>query len=321
MTSPRRTAALVAVLAVCGCRDRDREAEIAPKPAVVADAAAVEPEAAVERTPEITLLDPGAEPTGRLRYDLEVGSTEKLTLTMSYSAENRLEGAAPQRLKFPGMKMVFSVEVVEAVDDGVRYKFELIETGLTDTSDADPTLVKMAGAGLKKSVGLRGSAVVDELGVIREGDLDIPAGLDPNMRVMMQSMKSSMEQLSSPLPAEPLGVGARWELEQNLAQAGVSLVQTTTYTLSESDKGERQLEGEIRQQAGRQEVTLPNVEKAELITLEAKGKSVLELDLGRLAPRSGTVAIESRSQFEITMKGQTRGLISNGSLQLEISGQ
>ncbi len=240
---------------------------------------------------------------------------------MSYSAENRVQAAAPQRLKFPGMKMVFQVEVVEAVGDAVRYQFELIDTGLTDTGGADPTLVKMAGAGLKKAIGLRGSAVVDKLGHIRDGALEIPAGLDPNMRVMMESMKSSMEQLSSPLPAEPLGDGARWELKQTLAQAGVSLEQVTTYALSTTKKGERVLTGEIRQRADRQDVELPGVEKAELIELEATGKSELKLDLGRLAPREGTVEIESKSQLEITVDGQTRGLISRGSLKLEIASQ
>lgn len=325
MISPRAAAPAAAIvaaaLAVCSCRERATEKVVAPPTVSDARAAPTEPDPERERRPDVTLLDPGARPAAELRYDLEVGAKETLTLIMRYTARNRLEAAAPQELKFPGMKMVFSVEVVEAVDDGVRYRFELTDTALTDTKDADPTLVKMAGAGLQKSVGLRGTAVVDRLGVIREGKLEIPAGLDPNMRVMMESMKSSMEQLSSPLPAAPLGPGARWELRQTLAQAGVSLEQVTTYTLAETEKGARILKGDIRQNAGRQEVRLPNVEKAELVSLEATGKSELELSLEHLAPRSGTIEIESRSQFELTIGGHTRGLISHGTLELEIASQ
>jgi hypothetical protein len=134
-------------------------------------------------------------------------------------------------------------------------------------------------------------------------------------------MKSSMEQLSSPLPAQSLGVGARWELRQTVAQAGVSLEQTTTFELEEDAKGKRSLRGAIRQMADRQEVDLPNVEKAELVSLTATGTSTIELDLARLAPRTGTIEIESNSEFEITVAGQTRGLLSKGTLVLEIAGQ
>lgn len=322
--SPRRWLGIaVAIAATAGCRDRSSSDAPPPKPS--RDAAPPRADAAdlpAESAPKITLLDVGAEPHAELRYALEVGAKEKLTFTMSYSAENRLQAAPPQRLKFPGMRMVFEVEIVEALaDDRYRYQFELVDTGLTDTAGADQTLVKMAGAGLKKSVGMRGTAVVDAHGVIREGNLEIPAGLDPSMRVMMESMKSSMEQLSSPLPAEPLGPGARWELRQTLAQAGVSLEQTTTYELVEDNKGKRSLRGAIRQEADRQEVDLPNVEKAELVSLTASGKSELELDLDRLAPRAGTIEIESTSQFEITVQGQSRGLISQGTLELKLLGQ
>jgi hypothetical protein len=322
--SPRRWLPIAVAIAATGCRDRSSSDKPPPRPSARdaaparADAADMPPESA----PKITLLDVGAEPRAELRYDLEVGAKEKLTLTMSYSAENRLQAAPPQRLKFPGMRMVFQVEIVETLaDDRYRYQFELVDTGLTDTAGADQTLVKMAGAGLKKSVGMRGTAVVDAQGVIREGNLEIPAGLDPSMRVMMESMKSSMEQLSSPLPVKPLGAGARWELRQTLAQAGVSLEQTTTYELVQDAKGKRSLRGAIRQEADRQEVDLPNVEKAELVSLTATGKSELELDLDRLAPRAGFIEIESTSQFEITVQGQSRGLISRGTLELKLVGQ
>jgi hypothetical protein len=315
--------AMIALVAAGGCRDKSPDKKTAPGPspadagARAADAARPDPSA-----PNITLLDPGEEPREELRYKLEVGATEKLTLTMSYHAENRLQGAAPQQLKFPSMRMVFEVEIIEALPgDRYRYQFELADTGLSDTAGADQTLVKMAGAGLEKSVGMRGTAVVDAHGVIRDGNLEIPPGLDPNMRVMMESMKSSMEQLSSPLPPQPLGAGARWELRQTLAQAQVSLEQTTNYELEQDDKGKRRLRGAIRQVADRQEVDLPNIDKAELVSLTATGTSLIDLDLDHLAPRSGTVAIESTSQFELTAHGLTRGLISRGTLELEISGQ
>lgn len=314
----------MALAAVPGCRDRSSSTP--PPETARHDAAAAPPRDARPKPdgsqPRITLLDNGAEPAEPLRYELEVGASEKLTLTMSYSAENRLQAAPPQRLKFPGMRMVFSVEIMEALDGGrYRYQFELVDTALTDTAGADQTLVKMAGAGLKKSVGMRGTAVVDANGVIREGNLDIPDGLDPNMRVMMESMKSSMEQLSSPLPTEALGPGARWELRQTLAQSGVSLEQTTTYELVQDAKGKRTLRGAIQQEADRQDVDLPGVEKAELVSLTASGTSEIELDLDRLAPRAGTIEIESTSQFEITVQGQSRGLISKGTLELQIAGQ
>lgn len=327
-TSGRLAAIASTALLLFGCKDRDHSEPLAPPPPADAAQRSKPPEPPHDAV-DLTLLDPGAEPRHELRYHLRPDSSETMELTLRYSAANRMQAAPERELTFPVMKLVFKIELGEALPDGrVRYDFELAQTGLSNTAGADQSLVATAGAALKKAEGLRGSATVDSRGLISEGDLDIPAGLDPGMRVMMESMRSSMEQLSSPLPAEPVGPGARWELRQVLVQGGVTLEQVTVFELAppgepggEHEADQVVLRGELKQNADRQEVSLPGVERAELIELSATGSSHIELDLSRLSPRRGALALGSESRFELTAAGKTSGLVSKGSLDLKIAGK
>jgi hypothetical protein len=312
------------VLSLGGCRDREPAPATETEGITRGDAGETAPAASPKAVVDIELLDRGAEPRQALRYRLAEGTSERVALTMSYRAENRIQAAPSRELQFPVMKMVFRIDVAEDLGDGkLRYHFELEDTSLGAAEGADRALVAMAGSALKRAEGLRGSAVVDSRGVIGDGKLELPPGLDPGMRVMMESMRSSMEQLSSPMPEEPVGLGARWELRQVLVQAGTSLEQVTTYELAAvpgDDSGRRhRLRGDIRQSATRQEVSLPGVDRAELVALTAAGSSEIDIDLDRLSPGRGAIAIESESRFEVTVGEVTRSLVSKGELDLEIT--
>ena len=314
------------LVALFGCRDKTPRPDPGPPEPTPANKADAATSVFVPDLVRIALLDSGAAPREPLRYQLRVGDKQIVTLRLRHKATNRLRAAAPTEMIVPAIKLVFHVEVVEAKrGDSVRYRFDLAESALTDLSGADKRLVKTASAMLKTAQGIRGSAVVDSRGIIRDGTIDIPGTVDPSMRVMVDSIRSSMEQLTVPLPAEPVGIGARWELSQTLVQGGTAVEQSTIFELKKRDTGATEiveLVGAIEQIGERQDIPLPGFEYAEMLSLTAKGKSNVTVVAARLAPEKSTTSLRSESQFEFAKKGERRqALVSIGESVIGVSSQ
>ncbi len=316
----------VVLVVALGCRDKKAR----PDPAAAAPQAAGDStagDAAVPvRVPEmvrISLRDAGKEPRASLRYRLSVGDKQTIILRLAFRANNRPRAAAPKTVIMPGIKLVFHIEIVDAeLGDRARYRFDLVESALTDVADADPTIVKMAKASLAKAQGLRGSAVVDSRGVIRDGTIEVPTELAPGMKIVIDSIRNSMEQLTTPLPQEDVGVGARWEVRQTLVQGGIAVDQTTTFELVASRNGVLEVNGRLEQDASRQDVALEGAEFAELISLQATGESNSRVSLTRLAPLEFESSVQSESNFEFAKKhGRRRALVSIGTSKTGIRSQ
>ena len=47
----------------------------------------------------------------------------------------------------------------------------------------------------------------------READLKAPPGGSAQMQQSLENLRQSMRQMSAPLPEEPVGKGARWEMK------------------------------------------------------------------------------------------------------------
>ena len=315
--------AVFATSTLLACRDKSPRPEPNPTPSNTKQAADGSVPIAVPTTVRVGLLDSGEKPRAPLRYRFSIGDKQLVVLRLRYSATNRLRAAAPKKIRFPGIKLVFHVEIVEALrGDRVRYRFDLVEAALTDVGGADKGLVATATEALKRAQGIRGSAVVDSRGIIRDGTIDIPRQLDPSIQIMLDGMRSSMEQLSTPLPEEPVGIGARWELSQTLVQGGTTLDQTTLYELVKNTDGEVELIGTIEQHAERQEVPLAGFDYAELVSLTADGKASMAVNLERLAPVSAKYALKNESRFEFAKKsGRRQALISAGDAEIGVASQ
>ncbi len=310
-------APLFAVLTLPACKEKPR----APATeALQKRDAAMAPRARVSRA-AVQLLSEGAEPREPLRYLLSIGDIQTVSLVLEYGAVNRLRAAPQTSLNFPTMRLTFLVEILKALEgDRVRYSFELAEASISDAEKADGALVAMAGAALKASQGIRGTAVVNSQGVISDAEFSMD-NKDPALAVMLESMKTSMEQLAVPLPVEAVGVGARWQARTELIQGGMTLDQTTMYELAASARGTLEIRSTIEQRAGRQPVEIANVKDAELISLSGDGTALIEVSLSRLAPPSAKYEVASESEFEFVADGRPRALVSNGSLTLGIKSQ
>jgi hypothetical protein len=266
--------------------------------------------------PVVTVLDPGNQPRRELRYDFAEGNTEQLVLQTTGRVVVSMEGQQLPATESPPLRFVMDIAVADVRDDGsARIEFET--TSVDVSGDGGATAAAM---GLDALQGLSGWSLVDTRGYTRDGGIGLSNASDQLAQVT-DNLEQSLQQLSVPLPAEPVGEGAQWRVVGQVRSGALSLSQTALYTLASIDGDELELIATLEQSATPQRIEVPGMPAgaavATLESLEGKGDSTIRLDLRRVVPRS-TLGMDIDMTIGIAAQGQTQRLSMNVSNDLTI---
>jgi hypothetical protein len=250
---------LLIVAGGCSRSETSEPAERAPEPA--AQEAATSPEeAAPEQPPEaaagadgqqegapavdldapptVELLDAGKAPRKALRTTFEAGSKQTLRVESDWTIETVYGPLIKTKAVMPSIVYGLETEVKEVSDEDTRFDFR-ITTVTTKPSKA----VKPAQAeGVEKLAdsleGVTGSFSIGARGIVDEFAIDAPSGASLLLSDMIDQIKQAIRLSSLPLPAEPVGKGAKWAATQVIEQRTAKIRHTSTFELV-SVKGER----------------------------------------------------------------------------------
>ena len=178
-------------------------------------------------TLETELIDPGAEPRQELRYRFEEGQSGTMGMEVGIAMSNLMDGAP-----VTDVEMLMSAEVdtlvSEVYDDGsarVEMVYTSYELALSEAlAQAELDLVS------DMFVGLEMWQVVDPMGTVLEvglGDTDLP----PELQQEMLDTTTATQ----PLPAEPVGLGARWVAQGSMDAEGIPMQLAVTSEVIELD--------------------------------------------------------------------------------------
>ena len=173
----------------------------------------------------VSLLSPGDEPREPLRLAWTDGAQHYTEVTRNH-VEVKLGGLltdpdpvdATQRLAWIARSRQHTLDV------------ELIGASLYSTSD-------QPGPDLGKLVGLTGTLTVTDLGRTVHHAVTAPptAALTEEERNRMDALGHRVQQVALPLPAEPVGIGATWRIDDTLVTGPMRLDVVTTATLVERE--------------------------------------------------------------------------------------
>jgi Family of unknown function (DUF6263) len=275
---------------------------------------AAAPSAVPADAPVVKLIDPGKDPKKALRLTAKVGLRRTMVMSMKMTMAMTMGANSVPAQKLPETRMTMDMKVTNVAPNGdIRYEFTIKKPEVIADKDANPQVVDAMKNALKGMDGMNGYAVVSSRGFTKEADINMPPNMDPSMRQLMEGTKQSLNQISSPLPEEPVGVGARWETIMKLKQNGMVLNQTASNELVDLKGDTGKINLKIKQNAERQKITQNGV-TVDLISLSSTGGGVMNFDLARLVPSLATVNLSSDSQMEamgqkMAMKlGMTMGL-------------
>lgn len=279
--------------------------------------------AANSKPPQIELLNPGAEPRQQLRFKPAINVTETTVMTvkmdMKISASGRLSPVA----KIPVSAITFETKVTKIDANGdIHYEFVYINADIaSDTGNTPPAAGNAMRSALQKIVGVKGSFIMDNRGFYKGGDFIVPKEVDNNFQQMIQQMSKSLEQLSSPLPVEAVGKGAKWRVTSSNLM-GINVNNIATYELVSLQDGVVSLNIDVQQQAKSQNFTAPQIPAGTTITLKSltsQGQGKVTGRLDRLMPFQSTVSFTSNTEMSAKSAGSSEESIITTKMSMEMN--
>ena len=250
----------------------------------------------------VLVLEYGMSPRWPLRYTIEEGFTATSTMELSTSSMTTTTGADEEFTSSPGLRFaVSSGPAIKLPSGNVRVEIRIVMAEAIAPPGVDPEVERdlNRSAALLKDVG--GWIEVDDRGTVQRSELN-QAAKNPNVptRLIMTIVQARTSLARVILPAEPVGLGARWEARKQLKVYGFEMQQLDRYTLIDQMGDKLKLHIEIVQTAPKQTLTFveEGVEfELKSLSMSAQGEVILNLDA-----LEGSSRVEGRSAEVLTVK-------------------
>jgi hypothetical protein len=242
--------------------------------------------------PVVKLLSPGKDPKKPMRMTAKVGLRRTMVMRMKMAiGENKVPA---QKLE---IRMTMNLNVTNVSADGdIRYEFKINEFKINMPEVVeDAQTVQAVKVALAWMQGIKGHVIVSSRGFTKEADLVLPplyvngvaqTKMDPEIKQFMEESKQKIKQslqMSSPLPEEAVGVGAKWLTTLTVKQNGMVLKQSITSELRSLSGDAAKVSSTIKQSGMDVDVK----------SFTSSGNGEMNLDLARLIPSLATVHLTS----------------------------
>ncbi len=228
----------------------------------------------------VRLLDAGAEPRRELRFVIPDG-TELLDIRQTQALDQTFDN---QVITAGNSVTIDSTSELSATNaDGViAIDSTLLSMNLVESSD--PTTADATDAALQAGVGIVTKSVMDDRGLIGLSDF---AGADG----FTDELLEATAQISNPLPAEAVGVGAMWETINEFELFGIVIEQVSITTVTSIEGDIVTLTSETSQIVEQGAVGVVDGQQITFELWETSGTATTTLDLTRLTPVSATSSV------------------------------
>ncbi|PZF79425.1 hypothetical protein [Jiangella anatolica] len=260
--------------------------------------------------PELTVTEAGAEPLTVMELAPSAGDTVALDMRVSMEGTTAIDGGPPQSAPIPAMLMGFQATVDEVTDDEIAMSFVYDKA---EMESEDPAVAQS----LAPIVGMTGTITTTRNGAFVDGAVDT-SGLSPELMQAMGELDAQLEQLTVPLPVDPVGVGAVWTVSTGIDVNGILYCSDVTYHLTEFDGDAYTLETEVTQEA--QPTTIEDATGSlEVIEGTGSGSGTSSGSLSFPVAVSGASAITTHLALEMSNGTDGGELVTDLTLGLEIS--
>jgi hypothetical protein len=275
-------AVVVTLLAVAGCKKNKTQ----PPP----------PELSVK------LLDPGATPQQTLRYSIPPDTTLKSILVIRdvASEAERTETSDDAFGLLPGLKLLLHAGPTVALPNGTRYVLRVSKAESILPEGVTSRQMDEAQQGVRALKGTRGRYDLDRQGIVVDADVPWTQGQErvhPRVAITIGNVRSAVATI--PLPSEPVGIGAVWEVKRLLKIWSARVTQVTRYELVDRDGDRFRVAISVHQKAQPQVADLnPKLEMhVRGYELRARGQALADLGV----PLALEADMESSSAADIAL--------------------
>ena len=256
-----------------------------------APSASREPSASPLPPPEVKLLDAGRKPRKPLRFRYTAGTAETFVIDMTQSATTAADGVPGAAVLLPTLRYTMSLVVTTGEADGSATTVTTVTAiDVLPREGVDQAVIDRLGAALTPLVGYQVTATIDTRGQSTNVSSQAPEGLDPAQVEQLDQVMGQANQLSTTLPEEPVGVGARWAIESSVELMGLRLGsrQVTTLRRVKGDILDLRTHGTQHSDPGSVDLAgVPEGYAATLVSLAGTSTLNQRVDLSRIEVTGG----------------------------------
>ena len=274
--------------------------------------------------PTLKVLEYGQEPKQKLRLKPVVGTEQTSIMTMDMDMSMSVKGRELPNIKLPGTKVTIDTKITQVEPNGdVYYDFVYSDVTVTKKAEVQPQVLKAMESKIKQLKGIKGKGIIDEIGNTKKIEIDLAQLKDPTLKPMLEQLSNSLSQMSSSIPNEAVGIGAKWLVTNQVNSNGINIKQLETHELVSVTNGIATTKVTVQQQGKpNQKIKLPGLPKGAKITLKkysGTGEGESKFGLGRLMPIQSNVSMNSDIQMSAKPRADMEETILNQKIILKMT--
>jgi len=270
---------------------------------------------------QIKLVEPGAEPRNALRFHPKAGDKQSMLLTMKIAMGVKIGEAENPPMKLPTIKMAMDVMIKDVASNGdINYEIVMSDADI----EPDPEVIAQVAEAMKTALagakGLSGSGTISSRGVNKVTNIKAPEGADPQLTQFIDQMKETMSRVATPLPEEPVGPGAKWEVKTPVKSQGMTINQTEQFELASIDGDRAAAKTTTTQTASNQKIQNPMMAgaKVDMSKMTGKGTGEVTLDLAHILPVEASAEYHQDMAMSMSNGGQKQTMAMKMDLSLHV---
>jgi hypothetical protein len=170
---------------------------------------------------------------------------------------------------------------------------------------------------------LTGTGTLTSRNQLLDSKVSGTSALDPTVGRLVSQFSNQLGALSTPLPREAVGVGARWQGTSLVHASGITVRQVTEYTLSQRTDSQFLVAIKTTQTAPRQRADIPGVPKGtkvELVKSNVSGSGSATMNLTRpMLPTESETHASGTQVLDVSGQGQHASLVQKITIGVKIS--
>jgi hypothetical protein len=270
------------------------------------------------------VIEAGGEPRKVLRLHPKAGDKQTLVMSLKMAIDIKMGDMATPAMKMPAMKMTMDATVKSVSADGdIDYEMMMGDASVADDPEVMPQVAEAMKSAFANFKGMTGTGTVSSRGMNKGAEIQMPPDASPQAVQAIEQMKESFSRFSAPLPEEPVGAGAKWEVKMPLKSQGMMIEQTATYQLVSIDGERLTTKSTMTQSATNQKIenpAMPGV-KVDVNKMIGNGTNDVTIDLAKLLPEKGNGGLHSELSMEMNMGGKKQPLEMKMNLNFHLEGK
>jgi hypothetical protein len=270
---------------------------------------------------QMKLLEPGSEPRQSLRLHFAAGDKQSIALSLKMNMAMQSPDMPIPPMKMPAIIMPMDLTIQNVAPDGTA-TYQLVAGDVTVASEPDsmPQIVDMMKASLSAVKGLTTIGTITSRAENRIVEVRMLEKADAQLTQTLQQLKDSLANVSTPLPDEPVGPGAKWQVHLPIKTQGMTVDQTMTYELVSVEGEHVTIRVALGQSAAAQKIenaAMPGI-SVDLTRMSGSGTGQIVLDLGRVMPVQANIESTVEMAMSIPVGGQKHDMSMNSDVTMKI---